>query len=195
MKQKSDLLTKGVLLIFSVIIIILAYNLYQLNSKVQRLENQDIASLSTEATQVQFEQVDEKISRIESDLEQLLLAMPNSDLTQFVSATTLELARIEELLNKMDGIETVYGKITDLKINDEKEMTLVVEIPKQQEVVTLELTENCTFRVVGQFSLVPIETKEFVAMITQNLEDNFYDRFTFKMIGEKVVQIYQGGLQ
>ncbi len=109
---------------------------------------------------------------------------------QFIRSTILELNRIEDLLNKVDGFETVYGIITG--IDESREIILNVELADTQEKIQIKLAENCTAYMIAQFSLALIDTEEFVKLLEEEIKNGFPQGFTFKIVNGKAVQIYQG---
>ncbi len=186
MKEKSTFIVLVLGLILTMGILILANNLYKLNTSVEesyeRIENLDLLE-----------------SRMEEKFANLKNRLPKEDLDQFIWATTAELNRVEDLLNKMDELETVYGVITG--INRVNPMSLDVSLTRldtkgnyseTKEKMKITLAEKYTPYMAGQLTLAPIPKGEFIDAIEKNLKNDLQEGFTFKTIGGKAVQIYQG---
>ena len=138
-------------------------------------------------------QLEEKITGIEKKVDHLENDMPDQDLEQFIITTQLEFNRIEDLLHKVDGLETKYGIITGLNLSaDPMETIFDVELADTQENIQIKADESCTVYMIGQFAKAPIETAEFLQMMEQDLMNDFQQGFTFKIVNGKAVQIYQG---
>lgn len=125
--------------------------------------------------------------------------MPNQSLTDFIATTNSDLERINELLNKTDAIETVYGIIT--RISKEEQVSfniLLVEIDnhgkfqKTEEVRKIKCESDFKPYMTGQYSLSSISREEFISFIEESLKNNFEEVFTFKIINGRIVQIHQG---
>lgn len=180
MKEKVTLATSIIVLILIIVILILSNNLYNLNRTVEAIKSEDFIE----------SHIEERITSIENSLNSLALDMPNEDLNQFIIATRMELNRIEDLLNKIDGLETVYGIITGL--DKSREVILDVELHDTQESIQIKFAENCTVYMIGQFTLGPIDTEEFLELLEKELVDGLPQGFTFKIVNGKAVQIHQG---
>ncbi|SDK11282.1 hypothetical protein [Natronincola ferrireducens] len=179
MKAKLTLVTPSTVVILIVVILILSYNLYNLNTTVEAMKSNEVIE----------NHLEEKITDIENRVNNLEIEMPNQNLDQFIRSTILELNRMEDLLNKVDGLETVFGVITGL--DKSSQIILDVELADTQENIQIKLAENCTAYVAGQFTRVPIDTEEFIKMVEQDLKKDFQQGFTFKIENGKAVQIYQ----
>ena len=180
MKEKLTLATPLIVLILIIVILILGSNLYNLNTTVESMKSDEVIE----------NHLEEKIFSIENRINTLELDMPDENLNQFIIATTLDLNRMEDLLNKVDGLETVYGIITGL--DKSRGVTLDVELADTQESIKIKLADNCTVYMAGQFTRGQIDTATFIKMVEQDLKNDFQQGFTFKMVNGKAVQIYQG---
>lgn len=202
MKEKLTLATSVIGLILIVGVLILGNNLYNLNTTVEAMRSDRAIEIPYEKIrQLDLLQlhIEEKVANFESRIDNLEYKIPNQDLDQFIWSTIAELNRIEDLLNKIDGLETVYGVITDL--NKSSQISLNVRVAKldvkgnyhdTQENIEIKLAENYTPYMVGQFTLAPIDNEEFIKVVEQDLKNDFQQGFTFKIVKGKVVQIYQG---
>lgn len=180
MREKLTLATPIIGLILIIGILILSNNLYNLNTTVEAIKsNENIQN-----------HLEEKITSIENRISNLEFEMPNQNLDQFIKATILELDRIEDLLNKVDGLETIYGTITEL--DKSREIILNVELADTQENVQIKLADNCTQYMIAQFARAPIDTEEFLKLLEEDLKNESPQGFTFKIVNGKAVQIYQG---
>lgn len=180
MKEKSTLITGIILSILIIIIIALSNNLYHLNRTVQSM-NKDAVSETP---------IEESIASIENRIKNLELEMPKDDLNQFIAMITLDLNRTKDLLNKVEGLETVFGKIVAL--DQSSDVIFEVELVDTQENIQIKRAKNCTVYMAGQYTSVLIDMDEFLVNLEADLESNFIDGFTFKMVDGLVVQIYQG---
>lgn len=137
--------------------------------------------------------LEEKLNGIEKRVNHLENDMPDQDLEQFIKTTLLEFNRIEDLLHKVDGLETKFGIITGLNQSaGTRETIFNVELADTQENIQIKADENCTVYMIGQFARAPIETEEFLEMMEQDLMNDFQQGFTFKLVNGKAVHIYQG---
>ncbi len=180
MKEKSTLITPIIVSILIIIILILSNNLHNLNTAVEAMKSDKVIQ----------NHIEEKITSIENRINDLEIEMPHQNLDQFIRSITLELNRIEDLLNKVDRLETVYGIITG--IDKSREVILNVELADTQENVQIKLAEDCTQYMITEIARVPIDTEEFIKMVEQDLKNDFQQGFTFKIVNGKAVQIYQG---
>lgn len=180
MKGKLILTTSIIVSILIIGILILGNKLDNLNKTVEAMK-------SGEAIERHLE---EKITSIENKVNDLEIEMCDQNAENFIRSTILELNRMEDLLNKIDGLETVFGIITGL--DKSSEIILDVELADTHENTQIKLAENCTVYVVGQFTRVPIDIEEFIKMVEQDLRNDFQQGFTFKIVNRKAVQIYQG---
>lgn len=175
MKEKLTLATPIIVSILIIVILILSNNLHNLNTTVEAMKSDNLA---------------EKVTSIENSVNNLKFEIANETLDQFIKSTVLELNRMEDLLNKVDGLETVYGAITGL--DRSREVILNVEVADTQENIQIKLAENCTYYRIGQFALGPIDTEEFLKNLEEELKNKVRQGFTFKIVNGKAVQIYQG---
>ncbi|SCY55919.1 hypothetical protein [Alkaliphilus peptidifermentans] len=180
MKEKLTLVTPTIVLVLIILILFLSNNLYNLNTTVEEMKSDKVTQ----------NHLIEKITNIEKRINNMELEMPDENLNQFIIATTFDLNRIEDLLNKVDGLETVYGIITGL--DKSREVILDVELADTQENIQIKLAENCTVYMVGQFARAPIDTEKFLTLMEEDLKNGFKQGFTFKIVNGRVVQIYQG---
>jgi len=180
MKEKLTLATSIIVLILIIVVLVLSNNLRNLNTTLETMKSDKVIENHLEA----------KVTSIESRVNDLEFEMPNQNLDQFIKSTALELNRIEDLLNKVDGLETVYGIITGL--DKSREVILNVELEDTQENIQIKIAENCTSYMIAQFGVAPIDTEEFLKLLEEELKNGFPQGFTFKIVNGKAVQIYQG---
>lgn len=180
MKAKITLVTPIIVVILIVVMLILSYNLHNLNTTVEAMKSDEFIE----------NHLEEKIMAIENRVNNLEIEIPDQNLDQFIRSTILELNRMEDLLNKVDGLETVFGVINSL--DKSSQIILDVELADTQENIQIKLADNCTVYVAGQFTRIPIDTQEFIKMVEQDLKKDFQQGFTFKIVNGKAVQIYQG---
>lgn len=178
MKQKLTLAIPIIVLGLIIVVLVLSYNLYHLNTTIEAIK-------SDNNTQ---NHLDDKMTSFENRVKNIEFEMPNQN--QFVRSIELELSRIEDLLNKVDGLETVYGIITGL--DQSRGIILNVELADTQENIQIKLAENCTQYMITEIALAPIDTDEFVKLLEEELKNGYPQGFTFKMVNGKAVHIYQG---
>jgi len=180
MKEKLTAAILIIVLILIIVILILSNNLNNSNTTVEAIKSDEVIE----------NHLEEKITSIENRINNLELEMPDEDLNQFIIAITMDLNRIEDLLNKVDGLETVYGIITGLEKS--RAVILDVELADTKENIQIKLAENCTTYMVGQFAKELIDTEAFLKVVEEDLENEFTQGFTLKIVNGKAVQIYQG---
>ena len=179
MKEKLTLVTSIIVLVLIIVVLILSYNLHNLNTAIEAMKSDKVIQNNLEED-----------NSIENRVNNLELEMRNQNLNQFVRLTKLELNRIEDLLNKVDGLETVYGIITGL--DQSREVILNVELADTQENIQIKLAEDYTPYMITEIALAPIDTEEFVKVIEKDLKNESPQGFTFKILNGKAVQVYQG---
>ena len=180
MKQKFTLATPIIVFGLIIVVLILSYNLHNLNRTIEAIKSEKIVQ----------NHIEEKMTSIENRVNNIEVEMPKQNQNQFVRSTELELKRIEDLLNKVDEIETVYGIITGL--DQSKGIILNVELADTQENVKIKLAANCTQYMITEIALAPIDTTEFVKRLEEELKNGYSQGFTFKIVNGKAVHIYQG---
>jgi len=180
MKEKLTLGKPIIVLGLIIVLLVLSYNLHNLNKTIEAMKSDKILQ----------NHLDEKMTSIESRVNNLKFEMPNQNQNQFVRSTELRLNRIEDLLNKVDGLKTEYGIITG--IDKSRGIILNVKLADTQENIQIKLAENCTQYMITEIALAPIDTHEFVKRLEEELKNGYPQGFTFKIVNGKAVHIYQG---
>lgn len=179
-KSKTTLIMTAIVVILVIVVIIFGYALYNMSLTVEAMKSDVIKNKALE----------DEIYSIEKAIGNIEIEMPEQNIDQYIRATSLQLNRIEDLLNKVDGLGTIFGVITD--IDKSNEIILEVELADIKEIIRVRMADNCTVYMITEISSVPVETEEFIKMLEEDLKGGFNQGFTFKIVGEKAVQIYQG---
>lgn len=190
MKRTSKILLVIIILVLSLVIISLLMD-------GQRIER----TIETIKDDYQGEEIQRKIKELELGLlkmedKNLNLELSHND---FVRDTQAQLERLEELLNKTDALETVYGLITSISGDQEISFNiLTVEVDDLGEYIPSERnrlirSENdFTAYLISETGLVSSSQEKFLNTVENEIQDNNQMPYTFKIVKGKAVQIYQG---
>ncbi len=186
MKMKLAYVNAFIIVVLIGVTLSLSDNLHNLKTTVEAMKHEEVEEINESQLEEEMDGIEERVSNLE-------IEMPDQDLNQFIKSTLLEFNRMEDLLHKMDGLETKFGIINGLRQSRETMETILdVELADTQENIHIIVDENCTVYMIGQFARAPIETEAFMEMMEQDLKNDFQQGFTFKILNGKAVHIYQG---
>lgn len=201
MKEKLIVLTIVIVLILSAVILLFNNDLNKLNASVETLEyDSDIAILHKEIEDLKLlvSDLQAEIANLDMEIGNVQEELPNIFLDEFIWTTETDFKRVEELLNRIDGIKTVRGLVTG--VNRDKELSLDIKLVEfdnegkykvTEEEMKILLDDNFTPYMAGQYTLSPIDSEEFIDLMEKNLETGQKDYLSFKMVKGKAVQVYQ----
>lgn len=175
----------GSLLIISAILasalIILSINHFDLRNRVYSIEtSSDLES-----------NLEERFTVVESELNKYSFENIERNISQLGSMYTLELSRMEDLINRVEGIDTVYGQITGMS-ETSTDLNLDIVLADSNETSRVYLEDDCSVYMISENGLVLIDLSEFKKYLGADLDNAINSGYTFKLIEGKVVHIYQG---
>lgn len=179
MKNKPALLITATAIIVLAVLLMAANHLQDLESEAEALGNDSVEEIDLQRD----------ITSLESRLSHLEHQIPRVDLEQSIQRANMELAYVEDLLNKVAEIETVFGRITGYDTTEG--ILLEVALLGTEETIEISLADNSTQYMVTEITWAPISTEDFIEFL-QEAEEDSEELFTFKMIDGKAVQIFQG---
>lgn len=111
-----------------------------------------------------------------------------------------DITRLEHLIEQSNPIEIIYGKVINVKEDDE---TLVLQIEiytldelnkvqETNEIMEYYIDENCVPYFVATNGLVSSTMNEILNKFKEEKYDGFYDFYRFTLYENKVIQIHQG---
>lgn len=179
-----------IILFLFAMIVSLSMDIHKLEAFIGSVEDDNyIVELQEKTKELKLLQanMDDKISDVESHLD------------DYIKSGNVDLERIEELLNKTDGIETIHGMITS--INRDKQISFnikPVKVDDQGQYIVnkkskaIRCSNNFTSYVISEKGLVAVKQESFLNSIENGLEDEQDLVYTFKMVKNRGVQIYEG---
>lgn len=169
------------IIILALALIILSSKYFDLKSSVDSIQ----ANLDLEYN------LAERFTIIESELNKYSFENIERNISQLGSLYTLELSRMEDLINRVDRIHTIYGQITGMS-EMSSELNMDILLADSSETSRVYLDENCSAYMISENGLVLIDFSEFKKYLGKDLDDGVNSGYTFKLIEGKVVHIYQG---
>lgn len=202
MKEKIVVFAIVIVLILTTVILLFNNDINKLNASVETMEyDSDITILHSEIEQLKLLQIEmeTEIASLEKEVNSIRGELPNVFLEEFIWTTDTDFNRVEELLNRIDGIKTVYGFLTG--VNRGKEISFSIKLGelddegkyvKTEKDMEIIFDEYFTPYMAGQYTLSPMDSDEFVNLMERDLATTQEQYLTFKMVNGKAVQIYQG---
>lgn len=166
----------------------------ELLSRLERIESRLIE------TSYQDEQDITTTSDIEVDVKLTQELINSIDVTKMdlleirgqLNSIKDSIYRIDNLLYSQEEISLVYGTIVNIDIGEQ----IYIEIAKNKsdllDTIKVEISENCKPYFVGQYSMVKGSLEDFIEKTETEISSNFYDDYTFVLVDEKIVHVYQG---
>lgn len=136
---------------------------------------------------------------LQEEVVEIYERFPKHELNDFIRVTNADLKRTEDLLNKLDGLETVYATINS--IEEAERLSFEVKIVdinndgttrQTDNIRKIEAIEALTPYAAGQSTLTPVTIEDFLEIIKSDISGDNHEVFTFKLVNNKVVQVYQG---
>ena len=104
--------------------------------------------------------------------------------------------RIGHIVFNQDDISIKYGKIKEIQENENITLKIKEYNPDNDEyssdLVSLELANDCRAYFYSEIGLVQSTIGDLVDKVSTERNANFEDDYTFIIINNKVVQVYQG---
>lgn len=186
--------------LFIIIMLIVAVVVFSLSMDGQRIER-EIESIKEES---QTSKLDEKIEELESlqlAVEDEITGLKN-EFESSIRARDNDFARLEELLNKTDVVETVYGIVTSIYKGEQVSLTIFpMELDDQGEYIvsgrsrTIRLEKDYTPYLASEVGIVPVSRESFLESLENEVENESETPYTFKVVKSRGVQIYQGYIE
>lgn len=180
-----------------VVLIILSLVVLSLMMDGQRIQR----SMETMEGGNKTEELEKRIELLElSDFQaKEELSKIEANHNNFVKSLELEKQRTIDLLNKTDGLETIYGVIDSLS-GDRQKYINIKEMVKDSEgeyslndrASRLVADNDFTPYMFTEIGLTALSQEEFLSFIEDEIANESEEIFTFKVIKGKIVQIYQG---
>lgn len=179
MKKTGSLLI--ILVILASALIILNINYFDLRNRVNSIEtSSDLES-----------NLEERFTVVESELNKYSFENIERNISQLGSMHTLELSRMEDLINRVEEIDTLYGQITGVS-ETSSDLNLDIVLADSNETIRVYLEDDCSVYMISENGLVLIDLSEFKKNLGADLDNGIISGYTFKLIEGKVVHIYQG---
>lgn len=118
------------------------------------------------------------------------------ELQQRVRAAEHVISRLEDLIQRQESISMKYGTIKNTEANDIIKLEIKEYDPHKDEysseLISLELAKDCKAYFYSEIGLVEASLEDLIAKVTMEVSEKFEDEYTFIIIDNKVVQVYQG---
>lgn len=178
---------KKFFLIYALIVMIVLVNIYMSN-RIIELNNMLISLQNSTNNELNFA---ERLSKLESNIDEYTFQIIDRNISQLQNHSKLELNRMEDLIEKVGDVKTIYGEITGLdEISGEKNIDITPV--DSNEKVQLHINKNCSVYVISEIGLVLIDFSEFEKIIIEDLNKGNKSGYTFKIIDGQIAHIYQG---